>query len=167
IDPFYLTWKAREHGINTRFIELAGEINADMPRYVVDCLAGVIDRHKGIGLSNARGLVICAAYKKDVDDMRESPALVIIDSLRARGTVVDYFDPYVPVIPKTRAHPDLAGMRSVSFDAPTIASYDAVLIVTDHSEIDWQSLVDAAQIIVDTLNATAHVSKGKHKIFSS
>jgi UDP-N-acetyl-D-glucosamine dehydrogenase len=165
IDPFYLTWKAREHGINTRFIELAGEINADMPRYVVDCLANVVNRCKGIGLSNARVLVIGVAYKRDVDDMRESPALVIIKLLKGRGTAVDYYDPHVPVIPKTRAHPNLAGMRSISIDPPTIASYDAVLIVTDHSEIDWQALVDAAQLVVDTRNATAKVIGGHGKIF--
>jgi UDP-N-acetyl-D-glucosamine dehydrogenase len=165
IDPFYLTWKAREHGINTRFIELAGEINADMPRYVVDCLANAIDQCKGIGLSNAKVLVIGAAYKKDVDDMRESPALVIIELLKARRATVDYYDPYVPVIPKTRAHSDLAGMRSISIDRPTIASYDAVLIVTDHSAIDWQSLVEAAQLVVDTRNATASVTGGEDKIF--
>jgi UDP-N-acetyl-D-glucosamine dehydrogenase len=165
IDPFYLTWKAREYGINTRFIELAGEINADMPRYVVDRLANVVDRCKGIGLSHAKVLVIGAAYKKDIDDMRESPALVIIELLKARGTVVDYYDPYVPAIPKTRAHPDLAGMQSISIDTPTIASYDAVLIVTDHTEIDWQTLVDAAQLVVDTRNATAKVTGGEGKIF--
>jgi UDP-N-acetyl-D-glucosamine dehydrogenase len=165
IDPFYLTWKAREHGINTRFIELAGEVNADMPRYVVECLANAIDQCKGIGLSNAKVLVIGAAYKKDVDDMRESPALVIIELLKARRAAVDYYDPYVPVIPKTRAHSDLAGMRSISIDPPTVASYDAVLIVTDHSIIDWQSLVDAAQLVVDTRNATAKVAGGEHKIF--
>jgi len=165
IDPFYLTWKAREHGINTRFIELAGEINADMPRYVLDRLANVIDQCKGIGLSNAKVLVVGVAYKKDVDDMRESPALVIIELLRARGAAVDYYDPYVPAIPKTRAHPDLAGMRSISIDARNVASYDAVLIVTDHSEIDWQSLVDAAQLVVDTRNVTARVTGAKDKVF--
>ena len=165
IDPFYLTWKAREHGINTRFIELAGEINADMPRYVLDRLANVIDQCKGIGLSNAKVLVVGVAYKKDVDDMRESPALVIIELLRARGAAVDYYDPHVPAIPQTRAHPDLAGMRSISIDAQNVASYDAVLIVTDHSEIDWQSLVDAAQLVVDTRNVTARVTGAKDKIF--
>jgi len=165
IDPFYLTWKAREHGINTRFIELAGEINADMPRYVLDRLANVIDQCKGIGLSNAKVLVVGVAYKKDVDDMRESPALVIIELLRARGAAVDYYDPYVPAIPKTRAHPDLAGMRSISIDAQNVASYDAVLIVTDHSKVDWQLLVDAAQLVVDTRNVTARVTGAKDKIF--
>ena len=165
IDPFYLTWKAREHGINTRFIELAGEINSEMPSYVVDRLANVVDRCKGIGLSSSKVLVVGVAYKKDVDDTRESPAFVIIELLKARGAAVDYYDPYVPIILKTRAHPDLAGMRSISLDPKSIASYDAVLIVTDHSEIDWNLLVSAAQIVVDTRNATAHVRDGKNKIF--
>ena len=97
--------------------------------------------------------------------MRESPALVIIELLKTRGSAVDYYDPYVPVIPKTRAHPELAGMRSISIGPSSIATYDAVLIVTDHSEIDWQSLVDAAQLVVDTRNATARVTRGKDKIF--
>ncbi len=165
IDPFYLTWKAREHGINTRFIELAGEINSEMPSYVVERVANVVDRRKGIGLSNSKVLVIGVAYKKDVDDTRESPAFVIIELLKERGAAVDYYDPYVPVILKTRAHPNLAGMRSISLDPKSVASYDAVLIVTDHSEIDWSALVNAAQIVVDTRNATAHVHDGKKKIF--
>src|SRR5262249_27651510 len=125
IDPFYLTWKAREQGINTRFIELAGEINSDMPHYVVDRLANVIDRRNGIGLSQAKILLIGVAYKKDIDDMRESPALVVIELLRARGAAVDFHDPYVPMLPKTRAHPDLAGMRSISINASVVAAYDA------------------------------------------
>ena len=165
IDPFYLTWKAREHGINTRFIELAGEINTQMPSYVVDRLASVLDRSKGVSLSVSKILVIGVAYKKNVDDMRESPALVIIELLKARGAKVDYYDPYVPAIPKTRAHPSLAGMRSISFNLKSVSSYNAVLIVTDHSEIDWESLVKAAQVVVDTRNATAHVSAGKDKIY--
>jgi UDP-N-acetyl-D-glucosamine dehydrogenase len=167
IDPFYLTWKAREHGINTRFIELAGEINSDMPRYVVDRLASVIDRRRGIGLSQAKVLIIGVAYKKDVDDMRESPALVIIELLKARGASVDYYDPYVPVISRSREHASLAGMQSVSLDPASVAGYDAVLIVTDHTEIDWQLLVNAARLIVDTRNATANVIEGKDKIFSA
>ena len=160
IDPFYLTWKAREVGISTRFIELAGEINSDMPRYVVERLADAIDQRKGLGLSRARVLVIGAAYKKDVDDVRESPALVIIELLKQRGASVSYHDPYVPVIPKTRAHSALAGMRSVPLDATTVPHYDGVLVVTDHSGIDWQSLVDAAQLVVDTRNSTAKVVGG-------
>ena len=165
IDPFYLTWKARELGVSTKFIELAGEINSDMPRYVVNQLANAIDSRKGMGLSHARVLVIGVAYKKDIDDIRESPALVIIELLRLRQTIVDYHDPFVPKIPKTRAHASLAGMRSVSLNPSVIASYDAVLIVTDHTQIDWQALVDAAQVIVDTRNATAKVTSGRHKVF--
>src|SRR5262249_21183784 len=151
--------------INTRFIELAGEINSDMPHYVVERVASAIDRHKGIGLSQAKVLIIGVAYKKDVDDMRESPALVIIELLKARGTEVHYYDPYVPVIPKMRAHADLSGMRSISLDHGSIAAHDAVLIVTDHSVIDWQSLVDVATLIIDTRNVTAKVSGSKGKVF--
>jgi UDP-N-acetyl-D-glucosamine dehydrogenase len=165
IDPFYLTWKAREHGINTRFIELAGEINSEMPRYVVDRLANVIDRVSGIGLSRAQVLIVGVAYKRDVDDMRESPALVIIELLKKRGASVDYYDPHVPVIPMTREHPNLAGMQSVSIDPASVANYDAVLIVTDHTEIDWRSLANAAKIVVDTRNVTANLTEGKEKIF--
>jgi UDP-N-acetyl-D-glucosamine dehydrogenase len=99
--------------------------------------------------------------------MRESPALVIIELLRARGASVDYYDPHVPVIPKSREHASLAGMRSVSIDPASVASYDAVLIVTDHTEIDWQSLANAARLVMDTRNATANVIEGKDKIFSA
>ena len=135
-----------------------------MPFYVVDQLAGVLDRRKGISLSVSRILVVGVAYKKNVDDTRESPALVIIEILKSRGATVDYYDPYVSAIPKTRSHPSLAGMRSIPFDLELMASYHAVLIVTDHSEIDWTSLAKAAQIIVDTRNATASISVGKDKI---
>jgi UDP-N-acetyl-D-glucosamine dehydrogenase len=165
IDPFYLTWKAREHGINTRFIELAGEINSDMPRYVIDRLASLVDSQQGIGLSSAKILVIGAAYKKNVDDMRESPALVIIEMLKARGAVVDYYDPLVPIIPKTREHGTLAGMRSINLTPEVIAAYNAVLIVTDHSEIDWQTLVEAAKLVVDTRNVTANVTSRNNNVF--
>jgi UDP-N-acetyl-D-glucosamine dehydrogenase len=165
IDPFYLTWKAREYGINTRFIELAGEINSDMPLYVVDRLASIVDRFAGIGLSSAKVLVVGVAYKKDLDDMRESPALVILELLKTRGAAVAYHDPYVSVIPNTRAHPNLAGMRSIPIDPSSVASFNAVLIVTDHSVIDWQSLVDAAQLVIDTRNATAKVTGDREKIF--
>jgi UDP-N-acetyl-D-glucosamine dehydrogenase len=155
IDPFYLTWKAREYGFTTRFIELAGEINSNMPRYVVDRLADALDQQHGIALSRARVLVIGVSYKKDVDDMRESPALAVLNILQRRQVKVDYHDPLVPRIPPTRQHPELGGMESVPLDRATVASYDAVLIVTDHSAIDWQALVDAARLVVDTRNATA------------
>jgi UDP-N-acetyl-D-glucosamine dehydrogenase len=165
IDPFYLTWKAREFDANSKFIELAGEVNSEMPRYVVDRVAAVIDEHYGIGLSQAKILIVGIAYKKDVDDMRESPALVIVSLLQARRAKVDYHDPFIPVVPKLRAHPGLAGMRSVSFDAQTIAAYDAALIVTDHSGLDWQLLADSARVIVDTRNAIAKVAHKPDKAF--
>jgi UDP-N-acetyl-D-glucosamine dehydrogenase len=154
IDPFYLTWKAREHGINTEFIELAGKINSEMPRYVVDALAMAVDRHHGVGLSKCRILIIGAAYKKNVDDIRESPAVVIFESLEMRGAAVDYYDPYVPVIPHMRQHPELAGRKSIAFDPTVLRSYDAVLIVTDHDEIDWNVVLENAQLVVDTRNVT-------------
>jgi UDP-N-acetyl-D-glucosamine dehydrogenase len=167
IDPFYLTWRAREFNINTRFIELAGEINSEMPRYVVNRVAEVLDQQRGRGLSSARILVVGVAYKRDVDDTRESPALVIIELLQQRGVSVDYYDPLVTTIPKTRDHPKLAGMKSVSVDGGAVASYDLVLIVADHTSIDWELLIEAAQIVVDTRNVGARVGKGHHKIFAA
>ena len=158
IDPFYLTWKAREYGINTRFIELAGEINSAMPHYVVSRVAELLDARQGVGLSQAKILMIGVAYKKNVDDTRESPALNILEILKERGAKVDFHDPHVAVIPETRRHGKLAGLKSVALDPATIPRYDCVLIVTDHSAIDWQLLVDRAQLIVDTRNATAKVS---------
>jgi UDP-N-acetyl-D-glucosamine dehydrogenase len=165
IDPFYLSWKARELNVNTRFIELAGEINAEMPRYVVNRVAEVLDQQKGRGLSAARILIVGVAYKRDVDDTRESPALVIIEVLQARGATVDYYDPLVPTIPKTRDHPKLAGKRSISLADGAVSTYDVVLVVTDHSEIDWPALVAAASLVVDTRNIAARIEKGHHKIF--
>lgn len=163
IDPFYLTWKAREHGVSARFIELAGEINSKMPHYVIEQLGKAVDLYHGVSLSAARVLVIGAAYKKNVDDTRESPGLAIIKLLQARGAKVDYYDPYVAVIPKTREHPELAGKRSIAFDPTVIRSYEAVLIVTDHDVIDWMVLVDSARLIVDTRNATGRVRNSKYR----
>jgi len=165
IDPFYLTWKAREYGINTRLIELAGEINSDMPHYVIERLADAIDQQKGIDISDSRILVVGVAYKKDIDDTRGSPGLVIIELLKMRGATVDYHDPHVRVIQNTRAHANLVGMKSVSVDSQSVATYDAVLIITDHSEIDWENLVRASHLVVDTRNVTAKFSDEQHKIF--
>jgi UDP-N-acetyl-D-glucosamine dehydrogenase len=155
IDGFYLTWKAREFELCTRFIELAGEINAGMPRFVVERLAEAIDRQTGRGLSGARVLLVGLAYKKNIDDMRESPSLKLIELLEQRNACVDYYDPYVPVMPKTRDHPDLAGRKSVAFDAEALSTYDAVLISTDHDEIDYDTLVHQSKLVVDTRNVCA------------
>jgi UDP-N-acetyl-D-glucosamine dehydrogenase len=153
IDPFYLTWKAREYGIATRFIELAGEINSNMPAYVVNELAIALDRQQRKGLNGSRILVIGLAYKRNIDDTRESPSLVLIELLEARGATVDFHDPYVPVIPKTREHAKLANRESVSLDEEVVRSYDVTLIATDHDEIDYKKLAETSHLIVDTRNA--------------
>lgn len=158
IDPFYLTWKARELGIATRFIELAGEVNTSMPRYVVDRLRDELDRRFGRGLSGARILIVGIAYKKNVDDMRESPALSIMETLDAAGARVDYHDPYFPRIPPTRRHPALAGKASVPLEGHNLAQYDGVVIVTDHDNIDYPTLLRFSKLIVDTRNVLARVS---------
>ena len=164
IDPFYLTWKAREHGILTRFIELAGEINTLMPRYVIERLALALDQRFRKGLNGAEILVIGLAYKKNVGDTREAPALAIMDMLESRGAHVAYHDPFVPAIPKTRSHPTLAGRRSIFIDANIIASFDAVLIITDHENVDYNMIVHAGSVIVDTRNATRNVVLDREKI---
>jgi UDP-N-acetyl-D-glucosamine dehydrogenase len=153
IDPFYLTWKAREYEIATRFIELAGEINTRMPAYVVERLIEAIDRRLGKGLSGGKILLIGLAYKKNVDDMRESPSLKLIELIEARGASVRYHDPFIPEVPKTREHAELAGRRSVPLEPAVIRDHDAVLIATDHDGIDYHALVRHARLVIDTRNA--------------
>lgn len=153
IDPFYLSWKAREYDITARFIELAGEINTAMPRLVVEKLAQALDQRFGQGLNGARILVIGAAYKKNVDDMRESPSLRLIELIEQRGATADYHDPYVPMIPPTREHAALAGRRSVALLDGVVGSYHAVLIATDHDAVDYKALVTEARLVIDTRNA--------------
>ncbi|MGY4513595.1 nucleotide sugar dehydrogenase [Bradyrhizobium sp. WSM1417] len=152
IDPFYLTWKAREFGIATRFIELAGEINSNMPSHVISELAIALDREFRKGLNGSRILVLGLAYKKNIDDIRESPSLVLIELLEARGATVEFYDPHVRIIPPTREHGDLANRKSIAF-GPEIDSYDAVLIATDHDDVDYAALVKWARLVVDTRNA--------------
>ncbi len=153
IDPFYLTWKAREFGHHTHFIELAGEINTNMPRYVVQKLTESLSRYRQKALKGARILIVGVAYKKNVDDMRESPALVLMKLLTEQGCEISYFDPYVHVIPPTREHAEFAGMKSLTWEADALRNCDAALIATDHDCIDWQLLVDNVSLIVDTRNA--------------
>ncbi len=164
IDPFYLTWKAREHGIATRFIELAGEINIDMPRHVVRRLAEALDAKSSRGLNGAKVLVAGLAYKKNVDDVRESPAFPLIELIEERGARVDFHDPYVPVIPDTREHAKLAGRKSVGLDAANLRLYDAVVIVTDHDSVDYPALVENSRLVVDTRNATRDVTGHRERI---
>jgi UDP-N-acetyl-D-glucosamine dehydrogenase len=152
IDPFYLTWKAREYGQHTRFIELAGEINTAMPEYVVHRLSEALnDSSKSI--KGSRVLVLGLAYKADVDDERESPSYVLMEMIKARGAHVDYYDPHVPIIRPTREHAHWTGTRSVGWDRKTIESYDVVLIATKHSAVNYKELADWSRCIVDTRNA--------------
>ncbi len=152
IDPFYLTWKAREYGQTTRFIELAGEVNTSMPDWVVHNVFQKLNESKK-AVAGSRILIIGLAYKANVDDMRESPSLVLMDKLAAYGAELDYFDPYVPVIRPSREHPHWADKRCVDWDRQTIASYDLCLIVTAHSNVNYTELAAWSQSIVDTRNA--------------
>jgi UDP-N-acetyl-D-glucosamine dehydrogenase len=156
IDPFYLTWKAREFGQNTRFIELAGEINTAMPAHVVHRVADALnDRRKAIKGSSI--LVLGLAYKPNVDDQRESPSYVLMEMLKERGASVAYYDPYVPVIKPTREHAQWAGTKSVAWNKETITAFDAVLLATNHACINYQELANWTECIVDTRNAMAAV----------
>ncbi len=147
IDPFYLTWKAREYGVNTRFIELAGEVNSAMPDYVVNKLVMALnDRQKA--LKGCRVLVLGIAYKRDVDDMRESPSVLIMEKLRDLGADVQYSDPHIPVFPETREHH--FDLSSVALDANSLAGFDAVLLATDHNGFDYDLIARAAPLIIDT-----------------
>ena len=156
IDPFYLTWKAREFGQNTRFIELAGEVNTSMPTYVVHRVADALnDRQKAIKGSSV--LVLGLAYKPNVDDERESPSYVLMEMLKERGASVAYYDPYVPVIKPTREHAHWAGTKSVAWNKQTITSFDVVLIATNHACVNYQELADWTECIVDTRNAMSGI----------
>jgi len=161
IDPFYLTWKAREYEFPTRFIELAGEINAAMPEHVVTFVAEALNRHKKC-LQDARILVLGIAYKKDIDDLRESPSLRIIELLQDRGARVDYHDPYFPRLHRMRKY-DL-GLVAVELTAEVLAGYDAVVIATDHSSYDYPAIVRHSRLVVDTRNATRDVTAHREKI---
>jgi UDP-N-acetyl-D-glucosamine dehydrogenase len=162
VDPFYLSWKAREYDFATRFIELAGEINTAMPYHVVESVAAALnDREKS--LKGSRVLVLGVAYKKDVDDLRESPSLKIIELLQQRGARVDYNDPYFPRLHKMR-HYDYSHMISTDTTPENLAAYDCVLIATDHSAYDYQAITDAAPLVVDTRNATRAVTRHREKI---
>ncbi len=150
IDPFYLTWKAKEYDIRTRFIELAGEINTSMPYYVVDRTIRALNA-EGIPIKGAKILLIGVAYKPDVDDMRESPALKIMDLLMREGAFVDYHDPHIPVLPETRKYK--FDKASVPLSSKNIANYDVVMITTNHSSIDYESIIEHAKLVIDTRNA--------------
>jgi UDP-N-acetyl-D-glucosamine dehydrogenase len=162
VDPYYLSWKAREYDFSTRFIELAGEVNTAMPYHVVDAVAAALNNHKK-SLNGARILVLGVAYKKDVDDLRESPTLKIIQLLQQRGAQLDYNDPYFPRLHKMR-HYNYENMKSMPLNSQTIGGYDALIIATDHSSYDYAAVVDAAKLVIDTRNATRRVVRHREKI---
>jgi UDP-N-acetyl-D-glucosamine dehydrogenase len=164
VDPYYLSWKAREYDFSTRFIELAGEINTEMPYHVVNAVAAALnDRQKSI--KGSKILLLGVAYKKDVDDLRESPSLKLLELLAARGAEIDYNDPYFPALPKMR-HYDFSHKRSVELSPANLASYDCVLIATDHSSYDYEAIVRNARLVVDTRHATHRVTQGREKVVS-
>ncbi len=156
IDPFYLTWKAREYGQNTRFIELAGEINTSMPLHVINRVADALNARRK-SLNGAKVLILGLAYKADVDDERESPSYMLMDLLTKRGAEVSYYDPYIPVVRPTREHGHWTGTRSVSWNSEVLRSFDVVLISTNHKAVDYQQLAECADCIVDARNAMASI----------
>lgn len=149
VDPFYLTWKAREFGRRARFIELAGEVNVEMPHFVVDKLRNALNERQK-PMSGSRVLVLGIAYKPDIADPRESPAFEIIDHLLQQGVEVSYHDPFIPEAPRMRTWPDLPTLRSVPLEAATLSALDAVVIVTNHSTVDYEDLAAKAPLIIDT-----------------
>ena len=166
IDPFYLTWKAREYGQNTRFIELAGEINTGMPGYVVNRLIDALnDRQKAVKGSSI--LVLGLAYKPNVDDERESPSYFLMEMLTARGAKVAYYDPYVPIIRPTREHAHWTGTKSVEWNHQTISSYDAVLISTNHASVNYRELAEWAPCIIDARNAMAGIPTKPNQVWKA
>ncbi len=164
IDPFYLTWKAREYDMPTRFIELAGEVNTAMPYWVVEKTMEALNR-QGKSLNGAKILILGAAYKKDIDDMRESPALKLIEILDEKGAHVDYNDPMIPVMPKVRKYQ--YDMESIDLTPENIKKYDALLIATDHTDYDYDFIVEHANLVIDTRNATKDVHIHRNKIIKA
>lgn len=164
IDPFYLTWKAREFEQHTRFIELAGEINTSMPQYVIDQTLKALNAHKK-PMNGSKVLVIGLAYKPDVDDMRESPTFKILDLLKKYGASVSYYDPHIPVIKPTREHENWTGTKSIGWSKDEISKYDAVIISTNHSDINYKELAEWCDCIIDTRNEMNGYAKGDNHVW--
>jgi UDP-N-acetyl-D-glucosamine dehydrogenase len=162
VDPYYLSWKAREYDFATRFIELAGEINTAMPYHVVDALVKALNERQK-SLKGSKVLLLGVAYKKDVDDLRESPSLKLLELLTGGGALLDYNDPYFPALHKMR-HYDFSNMKSVELTPERLGSYDCVLIATDHTSYDFEAIVKNSKLVVDSRNATRQVKKGREKI---
>jgi len=166
IDPFYLTWKAREYGQSTRFIELAGEVNTSMPEYVVNRTAEALNAQRK-AMNGSRVLLLGLSYKANVDDDRESPTYVLMDLLKKRGAEVAYYDPYVPVIRPTREHPHWAGTKSLDWSRKTVERFDAIIIATNHQCVNYEELAKWSTCIVDTRNAMALVKTKPDQVWKA
>jgi UDP-N-acetyl-D-glucosamine dehydrogenase len=156
IDPFYLSWKAKEYDFNTRFIELAGEVNEAMPEHAVQAAVRALNQHKK-AMNGSKILMLGMAYKKDIDDLRESPSLTVIELLRAEGADVKYNDPYFPTVGRGRHY----NLNMTSTPLENLGQYDCVMILTDHSDYDYKKIVDESQLVVDTRNATKGIKSPK------
>ena len=162
IDPFYLTWVARQYGMSTRFIELAGEVNTSMPAYVIGRVTDTLnDRSKPV--KGSKIAILGMAYKKDVDDPRESPGFELMDLLLKKGAVVTYNDPHIPALPRMRHYPHLK-MSSEALTPTFLKAQDCVLIATDHSAYDWPMIVANSALVIDTRNATKNIKEGRERI---
>jgi UDP-N-acetyl-D-glucosamine dehydrogenase len=166
IDPFYLTWKAREYGQETRFIELAGEVNTAMPAYVIQRCGEALSENRQT-IRGSRILMIGIAYKANVDDDRESPAYVLWEMLEKQGAQVEYYDPHVPIIRPSREHAQFAGRKSVELTPDTVSNFDLVLVATHHKAVDWPLIAQNARLVVDSRNALSTAMKGKPNYFKA
>ena len=163
IDPFYLTWKAKEYGVNTKFIELAGEINRSMPQYVVNLSVQALNR-KMKSINGSKILIIGLAYKANVDDVRESPAFHLMDSLKSDGAELSYYDPHIPKIPSTREHKEWTGLESISWEEEHISQFDCVIIATAHDRVSFSDLAKWSDCIVDTRNAMSGIPTAQGQV---
>jgi len=167
IDPFYLTYRARQFGQKTKFIELAGKINTQMPAHIIEVLENTLKTKFKKTLKGAKVLILGLTYKKNVDDTRESPAFALLRLLKSRESMTAYFDPFVPSIPKTREHSDFAGQKSIDWSGEELAKYDAAIICTNHDNINYEELVAKSKLIVDTRNATSLINDKSGKIIKA
>jgi UDP-N-acetyl-D-glucosamine dehydrogenase len=159
IDPFYLTWKAREYGIATQYIELSGQINGHMPHYVIERLREELDIRFSKGLNGSKILILGMAYKKNIEDVRESPALVVYELLKSKHALVDFYDAYVSEIPEIPEHLELSGLKSIRLTEGSLKEYDAVVICTDHDDINYEFVLKNSKLVLDTRNATKNFNK--------
>jgi UDP-N-acetyl-D-glucosamine dehydrogenase len=154
IDPFYLTWRAKQFGMETKFISLAGDITEALPTKTIDAVEESLMKRLQMPVAGARVLIVGIAYKNDIDDMRESPSIHLIEILRARGAIVEYYDPFVPATGESRDHPGVANMTSIAFESEILSTFDCALIATDHAKVDYEKLLRSVPFVVDTRNAT-------------